>query len=73
MSSYLLAETVLQVESQQEIEQDADVVMLLRREGDQPNELLVVDVAKNRHGQVGEVELAWDGSFSRALDLGEGV
>lgn len=55
------------------IEQDADVVMLLRREGDQPNELLVVDVAKNRHGQVGEVELAWDGSFSRALDLGEGV
>lgn len=48
------------------IEQDADVVMLLRREGLFPNETLVVDVAKNRHGSTGEVMLAWDGGYSRA-------
>jgi len=47
------------------IEQDADVVMLLRREGTDPNEVMVIDIAKNRHGQTGEVELAWNGVFSR--------
>lgn len=51
------------------IEQDADVVMLLRREGDEPNERLVIDVAKNRHGQTGEVELDWQGMYSRAVDI----
>lgn len=50
------------------IEQDADVVMLLRREGDFPNESLVVDVAKNRHGETGEVRLSWDGGYSRAVE-----
>lgn len=49
------------------IEQDADVVMLLRREGFYPNEELVVDVAKNRHGETGEVRLVWDGRHSRAV------
>lgn len=51
------------------IEQDADVVMLLRREGDMPNERLVIDVAKNRHGETGEVELDWQGYYSRAVEL----
>ena len=50
------------------IEQDADVVMLLRREGDFPQESLVIDVAKNRHGETGEVNLHWDGQFSRATE-----
>lgn len=50
------------------IEQDADVVMLLRREGSDPHESLVIDVAKNRHGQTGEVELSWDGVYSRAVE-----
>lgn len=50
------------------IEQDADVVMLLRREGEFPNESLVIDVAKNRHGETGEVYLAWDGGYSRAVE-----
>jgi len=52
------------------IEQDADVVMLLRREGDDLAEHLVIDVAKNRHGQTGEVDLAWQGEFSRAVEWG---
>lgn len=50
------------------IEQDADVVMLLRREGEYPQESLVIDVAKNRHGEIGEVDLHWDGQFSRATE-----
>jgi len=48
------------------IEQDADVVLLLRRpsrypgdpEADQPN-LAIVDVAKNRNGAVGRVDLSF--------------
>lgn len=49
------------------IEQDADVVILLRRDGFFPNEELVLDVAKNRHGETGEVRLLWDGAYSRAV------
>jgi len=52
------------------IEQDADVVILLRREGESPNEHLLLDVAKNRHGETGDVDLAWQGEFSRAVEWG---
>lgn len=52
------------------IEQDADCVFLLRREGEEPNERLIIDVAKNRHGMTGEVELDWQGMYSRAVSLG---
>lgn len=51
------------------IEQDADVVMLLRREGEQPRERLIIDVAKNRHGDTWQVDLDWQGMYSRAVDL----
>ena len=56
------------------IEQDADLVMLLRKEGEvedddgRANVTLVIDVAKNRHGRTGEVRLRWDGQFSRAVE-----
>jgi replicative DNA helicase len=56
------------------IEQDADVVILLRREEldghtfENPRESIWLDVAKNRHGETGEVELAWQGEFSRAVE-----
>ena len=58
------------------IEQDADVVILLRRVEnpghtfENPNESIWLDVAKNRHGETGEVELAWQGEFSRAVEWG---
>ena len=56
------------------IEQDADCVILLRKEGDTEdaaaNVTLVMDVAKNRHGRTGEVRLRWDGHFSRAVEWG---
>jgi replicative DNA helicase len=50
------------------IEQDADVVMLLRRDGEYPSESLIIDVAKNRHGETGEVDLHWDGQHSRVIE-----
>lgn len=56
------------------IEQDADAVFLLRREEneghtfDNPNESLWIDVAKNRHGETGELELYWEGRYSRARE-----
>jgi replicative DNA helicase len=28
----------------------------------------VLDVAKNRHGETGEVRLYWDGRYSRAVN-----
>lgn len=51
------------------IEQDADAVILLRREGEDPNERMILDIVKNRHGREVEVELDWQGYFSRAVDL----
>ena len=62
------------------IEQDADVVMLLRRpckypgspDSDQPN-LAIVDVAKNRNGATGEVNLNFDGNVTRFSDYAYGI
>lgn len=50
------------------IEQDADVVIMLRREGSGHGEEIILDVVKNRHGETGEVHLAWQGHFSRAVE-----
>ena len=52
------------------IEQDADIVMMLYREAyynkatEQQN-LSECIVAKNRHGEVGTVNLVWDGQYTR--------
>jgi replicative DNA helicase len=56
------------------IEQDADIVMMLYREGyyknDKQNAEEVdmsqadVDVAKNRHGPTERIKLHWDGQFT---------
>lgn len=56
------------------IEQDADIVMFLFREGyynpevEQPN-LAKCILAKNRHGSTGEADLMWNGEFTRFSDL----
>ena len=62
------------------IEQDADMVLLLRRpckypgspDSDQPN-LAIVDVAKNRNGATGEVNLNFDGNVTRFSDYAYGI
>lgn len=50
------------------IEQDSDVVLLLHRktQAGSPDALKVI-VAKNRQGPEGDVELIWQGQFSRVL------
>lgn len=62
------------------IEQDADVVMLLRRPSRYKNDkdaedkrLAIVDIAKHRNGPVGEVHLDFDESFTRFGNRIEGM
>lgn len=57
------------------IEQDADVIMLLRRpckypgsKGSEFPDLAIVDVAKNRNGRVGEVELSFIDELTQFTD-----
>ncbi|MGD9781559.1 MAG: replicative DNA helicase [Kiritimatiellia bacterium] len=62
------------------IEQDADVVMLLRRpcmyKDDKEHEdlrLAILDIAKHRNGPTGEVRLDFDGRFTRFDSRKEGM
>ncbi|MBQ6825158.1 MAG: replicative DNA helicase [Clostridia bacterium] len=58
------------------IEQDADIVLFLYRETYYDNEKAddedrgdpnkaICTVAKNRHGEIGDIDLYWDGQFTR--------
>ena len=54
------------------IEQDADVVILLSRDTSEDVSsvgVIELDVAKNRHGKTGVVRLAWQGHYSRAVEM----
>ena len=57
------------------IEQDADMVMFLSRDyyGDDPEKANLVDVilAKNRHGNVGTVQMSWLGQYTKFSTLDE--
>jgi replicative DNA helicase len=64
------------------IEQDADVVMLLRRPcmykdekntEDKDPRLAILDIAKHRNGPTGEVRLDFDGRYTRFANRLEGV
>ncbi|MFP7296293.1 replicative DNA helicase [Neobacillus niacini] len=55
------------------IEQDADVIMLLSREDDEPvksdtAELINLNIAKHRNGPVGVIKLAFEKNYSRYRD-----
>ena len=53
------------------IEQDADAVLLLHRDGDGGKSAdLKVSIAKNRHGRQGDVSLRWEGQYARAVSKG---
>ncbi|WP_336647552.1 replicative DNA helicase [Microbacterium sp. MMO-10] len=57
-----------------DLEQDADVVLLLwrdDRDDDMRGEVGVI-VAKNRHGTTGDVRLAWSGHYQQMNDLAKG-
>ena len=57
------------------IEQDADSVLFLYRDAyydkseDADATIAECIVAKNRHGEVGTVPLAWDGAHTRFTDV----
>ncbi len=60
------------------IEQDADVVLLLRRPSRIPGDqetldklLAIVDIAKNRNGPIGEVRMNFEDSLTRFADRAE--
>jgi replicative DNA helicase len=48
------------------LEQDADLVVLMWREDDQPS-ILHVEVGKSRNGRLGRLTLDWEGHHSRVL------
>ncbi|MBR5479115.1 MAG: replicative DNA helicase [Clostridia bacterium] len=57
------------------IEQDADIVLFIYRddyytkeESEKPG-IADIIVAKNRHGEVGEIELHWDGAHTRFTEV----
>ena len=56
------------------IEQDADVIMFLwkpEEDEDNPSSISVVkcDIAKNRHGPTGSVDLAWNPNITRFTNI----
>ena len=51
-----------------QIEQDADVAMLLYKEEDLPNSRRVLHVAKNKEGETGKIYLAFDGQHQRLYE-----
>jgi replicative DNA helicase len=51
------------------IEQDADVVLFLWRKADDDQSLMRVKVAKNRNGDVGDLELIFDRTHTRFEDV----
>ena len=54
------------------IEQDADVIILLHQDRDQYPGSLFMKVGKNRHGAMGDFELAFEGQYARARTMGGG-
>ena len=51
------------------IEQDADVVLLLYRESEEPDcKEATLIVGKNRHGRTGDINLVWNAAWTRYTD-----
>ena len=51
------------------IEQDADVVMILYREDKETPERVKLLIEKNRHGSTGDIDLHWDGKYTKFTSL----
>ena len=56
------------------IEQDADIVLFLYKDElynpeDGKQGIVECIIGKNRHGEVGTIELGWDGQFTRFTGL----
>lgn len=51
------------------IEQDADVVLILYREDPETPETVTLQVGKNRHGSTGDIQLHWDGKYTKFTSI----
>ena len=51
------------------IEQDADVVMILYRENPETPETVKLLIEKNRHGSTGDIDLHWDGKYTKFTSI----
>lgn len=51
------------------IEQDANIVCLMYRKDEDNKAVVTVDVAKNRNGEPGELDLSWMGSIFKFTEL----
>ncbi|MBQ3076480.1 MAG: DnaB-like helicase C-terminal domain-containing protein, partial [Clostridia bacterium] len=55
------------------IEQDADIVIFLYRDDDNPDlearNIVNCSVAKNRHGATGSIDFLWNGQYTRFMTL----
>lgn len=51
------------------IEQDADVVMILFRENPETPETVKLLIEKNRHGSTGDIDLHWDGKYTKFTSI----
>ena len=62
------APTLASLRESGQIEQDADVVMLLYKEEDTQNSRRVLHIAKNKEGETGKIYLAFDGAHQRLYE-----
>ena len=62
------APTLASLRESGQIEQDADVVMLLYKETDTPDSRRVLFIAKNKEGEQGKIYLAFDGAHQRLYE-----
>lgn len=62
------APTMASLRESGQIEQDADVVMLLYKEEDTQNSRRVLHIAKNKEGETGKIYLAFDGAHQRLYE-----
>ena len=51
------------------IPKDADVVMILFRENPETPETVKLLIEKNRHGSTGDIDLHWDGKYTKFTSI----
>ena len=62
------APTLASLRESGQIEQDADVAMLLYKEEDTPHSRRILHIAKNKEGETGKIYLTFDGAHQRLYE-----
>jgi replicative DNA helicase len=59
--------TIADIRDSGNIEQDADLILLLHRESDQPEDATLI-IGKNRHGATRDIPMIWKHQWTRYLE-----